>query len=169
MGARWAWYARCEAGHIFSNFSGGSDGVCDAVEGCNAAVDCEIQCPHMFDEEPCDCEKYLESRMDKRPVDPCHDCTALRTRLAEVEGKRKTEWQAERNMHLITIEQRDAAYASRDRLARRVEEVEGALALLLSDVMTGRLTKRKRRLRAVPPDVIAAASTALGERSRDGG
>ena len=86
MGARWAWYARCEAGHIFSNFSGGSDGVCDAVEGCNAAVDCEIQCPHMFDEEPCDCEKYLESRMDKRPVDPCPDCTALRTRLAEVEG-----------------------------------------------------------------------------------
>ena len=33
MGARWAWCAVCVNGHIFSNFSGGSDSCCYECEG----------------------------------------------------------------------------------------------------------------------------------------
>ena len=43
MGARWPWHAQCEAGHTFSGFSGGSDGVCEAEDGCEAAVE-EYRC-----------------------------------------------------------------------------------------------------------------------------
>lgn len=65
MGARWAWVAICEAGHVYSNFSGGAD---DCYE-CGKPPAREIQCPHLWDDRPCDCKERIL-------VDPslCYDC-----------------------------------------------------------------------------------------------
>lgn len=43
MGARWSWHAKCVNGHIFGNFSGGSDGEC-YEETCLAPLVEEYEC-----------------------------------------------------------------------------------------------------------------------------
>ena len=59
MGARWAWYARCGNGHIYSNFSGGPD---DACYECGASPVDSIDCQHFWNGADCDCKVALAAK-----------------------------------------------------------------------------------------------------------
>jgi hypothetical protein len=60
MGARWEWHAKCANGHVFSGFSGGSDGYCS----CGGRVTEEYQCDYGtewgYNNKPCPlCPGYV--------------------------------------------------------------------------------------------------------------
>ena len=59
MGARWYWFALCENGHVYSNYSGGPDDC----YFCEAPMMTSIDCQHRTGEE-CDCEKLLRRVWD---------------------------------------------------------------------------------------------------------
>lgn len=56
MGARWAWFAKCPDGHVYSGFSGGAD---DCYE-CRKPPAIEIECQHLWDlTSPCNCREEI--------------------------------------------------------------------------------------------------------------
>lgn len=57
MGARWAWWAKCPNGHIYSNFSGGADNCYE----CDLPPAVELDCQHWWKGyENCDCKEQIK-------------------------------------------------------------------------------------------------------------
>jgi len=79
MGARWAWFAKCPSGHIYGGFSGGADrcGECDSFP------ETEIQCSHMWTDDPCNCKELLEN---PPPPHSCLTDPAVRELCEAAEG-----------------------------------------------------------------------------------
>lgn len=88
MGARWAWWARCPSGHVYSNFSGGAD---DCYE-CDKEPVKVIDCHHWVNNyEGCDCREQIkqpppgarQARSRQNGLNLCYE-----ERLRKVEAQR---------------------------------------------------------------------------------